>query len=338
MTLDRLQAQLDRFVRAHYGAEAEARRLRVMEAGHAGLTFGFEVWQGARCLDRLILKLAPKGVRRKGNTDVYRQAPLLRALHAQGLPVPPIRWASEDESWFEVPFVMMEFMPGEIFLAWDPDPKFGRTVAEAGVYWRIAAAALPPIHLFDWRRHLPDWEAPRPLAEEIRYWEPIMAQSPEPEWIRLGEAVRDLLLATMPEAEPIGLVHGDYQPSNLLFEDRRLVAILDWELACIGSQLLDIGWLLMTADPGHWHPDWGPVGAPPVAELRALYEQGMGREFPQIPWFQALAGFRLGAISCLNVKLHRKGQRVDPVWEKFALAVPNLFGHARAILEDYGRR
>ena len=64
-----------------------------MEAGHAGLTFGFRRDRARRRADaapRLVLKLSPPGVRRAGNTDVFHQAPLLRALHAAGLPVPDV--------------------------------------------------------------------------------------------------------------------------------------------------------------------------------------------------------------------------------------------------------
>jgi len=48
----------------------------------------------------------------------------------------------------------------------------------------------------------------------------------------------------------------------------------------------------------------------------------------------ALAGYRLGAIACLNVYLHRSGRRPDAVWERFALAIPLLFGRAAALLDD----
>ena len=100
MNIDEVAANLRRFVHAHYGAQCGVEALQVMEAGHAGLTFGFRVVDGAAATvrARLILKLSPPGVRRAGNTDVYRQAPLLRALHGAGLPVPDVPWAGADEA------------------------------------------------------------------------------------------------------------------------------------------------------------------------------------------------------------------------------------------------
>jgi len=49
-------------------------------------------------------------------------------------------------------------------------------------------------------------------------------------------------------------------------------------------------------------------------------------------WWQALAGYRLGSIACLNVHLHRSGRRPDAVWERFALAIPTMFARAAALL------
>ena len=74
-------AQLDTFLRSECGPGSRVADLRPMEDGHAGLTFGFDVINNAsESLCSYVLKLAPAGVARRGNTDVYRQAPLLRGL------------------------------------------------------------------------------------------------------------------------------------------------------------------------------------------------------------------------------------------------------------------
>ncbi len=335
MSLDRLAAQLQEFVAAHYEEPVAARNLHNMEDSHAGLTFGFDVFRGTEFLEAFVMRMAPAGVRLKGNTDVYRQAPLLRALHAAGQPVPVVRWASQDPRWFGVPFIVMEKLPGRTLIIWQPAPEFDRGAAWVNGLWRQAAAALAELHRFDWRRHLADWEAPVAVPDEIRKWDRILAQAPLPEWVAQGQEVRDLLLSRPPPPSPVGLFHGDYQPGNVLYRDGELVAIVDWELAGIGAQLIDIGWLMMMGDPTSWHTDWQPLHPPPGAELRAIYESALGRVMPGIPWYQALSGYRFGVISCLNVKLHRRGQRHDPVWEKFASSIPFLFGRARALLQDY---
>ena len=113
--------RLQRLIKSERGAGARVINFAVMEDGHAGLTFGFEVVDAAGApLGAYVLKMAPIGVVRRGNTDVYRQAPLQRALKKFGLPVPEIPWASPDEDQLGTPFLVMERMPGRVFLVWEP--------------------------------------------------------------------------------------------------------------------------------------------------------------------------------------------------------------------------
>jgi aminoglycoside phosphotransferase (APT) family kinase protein len=332
MKLEDLAALLGRFVQAHYGASACVDALEVMEAGHAGLTFGFRVIErsDAGALAHLVLKLSPPGVRRAGNTDVYRQAPLLRALHAQGLPVPDVPWAGDDEAWFGTPFVMMQWLPGTPFFVWQPDARFDRTPHAVAPLWEQCVDALVQLHRFDWQRHLPDWARPIPLQDEITRWDRILGKAPEPAWLEAGQRVRERLLEHLPPSPAPALLHGDCQPGNMLYESGRLTGIIDWELASIGSPLLDVGWLMMLADPLGWPPDWRPVCPLTPQAIAVRY----GVEPGAMAWWQALAGYRLGAISCLNVHLHRSGRRPDAVWERFALAIPVMFGRAAALLRD----
>jgi len=325
---------LARFVDATCGAATAVEVLRVMEAGHAGLTFGFDLVgpePGAR--RGLVLKLAPAGVRRSGNTDVYKQAPLLRALRAAGLPVPGVPYADPGESWFGVPFIMMERLAGLPFFVWQPDPAFDRSAAAVTPLYEQTIEAMAAIHRFDWRQHLPDWEEPRPLVDEILRWDAILAKSPRADWLQSGRSVRERLLATRPDGAPIGLVHGDCQPGNALFDDGRLTGLIDWELASIGSRRIDAGWMMMVADRSSWPDDWRPVCPLQPAQVAARYAKAMGEACDDLPWYQAYAGYRLGAISCLNVHLHRSGRRPDPIWERFALAIEPMFSRAAALLD-----
>lgn len=44
---------------------------------------------------------------------------------------------------------------------------------------------------------------------------------------------------------PVTLVHGDAGPGNFLFEDGRLTALIDWELAHLGDPMEDLAWFSM---------------------------------------------------------------------------------------------
>ena len=148
------------------------------------------------------------------------------------------------------------------------------------------------------------------------------------------ETNRSVAVPQCPTDTLVGLYHGDYQPGNILYAGDKLTGIIDWEISGIGDVLLDIGWLMMTVDPANWDESWHPWCPPTTEETRDIYERGMGRTFAEIPWYQAFAGYRLGSIGCLNVKLHRKGQRHDPIWESMGLCLSNMFERAREILSD----
>lgn len=307
--------------------------LSPMEEGHAGLTFGFDVVApSGAVLGSYVLKIAPVGVTRRGNTDVYRQAPLLRALKTTGVPVPAIPWASADEELLGTPFIVMEKLPGRMFLVWDPHPQFARDAAAVHTVWEQTARLLAQFHRVDAGVLLRDWEAPRSLTQELAVWPNVLKHAEDPAWLAAGTALGQALRATAPSAVSMGLVHGDYQPGNVLFEAGRITGVIDWELAFIGAQGLDLGWLSMMCDPASWDASFTPLTPPPRASLRAAYCEAGGPAHADTDWYQAMASYRLGSIACLNVKLHRTGKRHDPLWERFASSIATLLSRGLSLV------
>jgi aminoglycoside phosphotransferase (APT) family kinase protein len=327
-----LADRVQRMVRCERGADVRVIDFAVMEDGHAGLTFGFDVIDaGGAPLGSYVLKMAPAGVVRRGNTDVFRQAPLLRALRTCGLPVPEIPWASPEEDLLGTPFLVMERMPGRVFLVWEPHASFPREPARLREIWLQAARLLARVHRVDWQTALPDWEKPLPLPEEIGRWSKILRHAEDPDWLAAGTELGTLLASRMPDEAPVGLVHGDFQPGNILYQDGRAGGLIDWELAAIGAQGLDLGWMLMMSDKEAWHSGWQPVAPISAEDLIGGYREAGGPALHNIDWYQALAHYRLGSIACLNVKLHRTGKRPDALWERFAPSIPFLFARGIAL-------
>jgi aminoglycoside phosphotransferase (APT) family kinase protein len=329
---DSLAARVDRLIKTECGAGSHVVKFGAMEDGHAGLTFGFDVIRGFdvtsgadQRTDSYVLKLAPVGVARRGNTDVYRQAPLLRKLHAAGMPVPQVPWASQGDDILDAPFIVMERLPGRVFLVWEPHESFSRDRTELREIWLQAARMLAQLHRVDWRTALSDWEEPRPLKEELDHWSPVLRHAQDPKWLAAGTELNALLAAHRPEEQPVGVVHGDFQPGNILYVNGRAGGLIDWELTTIGSQGLDLGWLLMMSDAQAWDPNWRPVAPVSPEDLVGAYREAGGPALADIDWYQALAHYRLGAIACLNVKLHRTGKRTDSLWERFAPSISLLF-------------
>lgn len=333
-----LAERLGHLLRTQGAPDAVVRDLRVMPDGHAGLTFGLTVTQAGALDGPAVLKVGPPGVPRRGSTDIYRQARLLQALHSEGLPVPAILLAGADEDRLGGPFILMQKLPGRVFVPWEPDASFPQDAHFVRGLWLQAVRALAGIHRLDWTQVLGDWEAPYTLASELERWHSLLRHAPDPAWGEAGRRVHAALIAQPPPEAPVGLVHGDFQPGNALYEDGRLMGVIDWDLAGIGAQGADVGWLLMMVDPAAWVDGWRPVAPVARDELLAIYREAGGTAVGHLDWFQAFAQFRLGAIACLNVKLHRNGRRHDPLWERFAPAVSSLFARAQALLAQTSHR
>jgi aminoglycoside phosphotransferase (APT) family kinase protein len=276
--------------------------------------------------------MPPKGVRRSGNTDVLRQVPLLRALATAGVPVAPVVWFDDDERWFEVPYFMVRFLRGETYQVRNPSPAFdGVSCADV---LRSAVEALALVHRVDHERLLPGWEPPKDLRTEIDFWVPILQKAAEPEWTELGERTRQRLLERIPDVAHVGIFRGDFQTSNLLLDRADVVAVIDWEISGIGAQLLDLGWLLFMNDADSWADGAGLRVVPNFDEIVGWYAAAVGREvgLSDVAFYRALSAYRFGAISGLNVMLHRTGKRTDPEWEQIARSVSLMFRHALDLL------
>ncbi len=335
MEIAELQQRLTRFAYAHYGARSAVRALSGFAGSHGGLTFGFEVWDentGSRVAS-LVIRLSPVGVRRSGNTDVLRQVPLLQTLKALGFPVPTIRFHGADDEFLPTAYVIFERLPGRAFIVWEPDASFDLSAEKVGAIWRQAIAQIARVHQVDWQQHLAGWEVPQPIEHEVARWDSLLEKAAVPAWRALGTEVRALLLSKPPPLSPIGLMHGDCQPGNILFDSEgQVVALLDWELSGIGAQFYDLGWQIMIGDRASWHPSWCPHNSLTPEEMIAEYRAQTGRSCEGIHWYRALAGYRMAVVTGLFIRLHREGRRPDAAWEKMALGVPAMFGRARELL------
>src|SRR2546425_9579800 len=84
------------------------RAVHAIPEGHSGFTYWVEL-DGRRG----VLRLPPPGARIAGPADIPRQARIMAALHAQGLPVPAIVATSADPVVDGRPFVLMEAILGD---------------------------------------------------------------------------------------------------------------------------------------------------------------------------------------------------------------------------------
>jgi aminoglycoside phosphotransferase (APT) family kinase protein len=331
-----VQALLPRlagFARHAYGVDAEVRDLRRLP-GHSGLNYRFEIYSAAHrgLIDRLVIRLSPRPGPARGNIDMVRQAQLLQGVGRCGVPVPEVRWYGDDPRWFGVAYHMTGLIGGRPFQDWDPDPSFDLSAGGIQKIYRQAVDVLADIHQIPVTRLPIAQEAPRSVVDELAHWEGVADHAVTDQWRDGVNKIRELLIAQAPTAWRTGLVHGDFRAGNLLFDQDRLTAVLDWEVSSIGPQLLDLAWLLFFLNSRCWYGS-GPAHADQIADdLTERYKERTGDPLNGLTWFSALALYRYIAIILFNHMLHKTGKRADTLWEQMIQCVPALIGQAQRML------
>jgi aminoglycoside phosphotransferase (APT) family kinase protein len=124
-------------------------------------------------------------------------------------------------------------------------------------------------------------------------------------WRALTQDARPVLEWTLrwlelhaPAAESTVLVHRDYRLGNLLVDDGRLAATLDWEFAGWGDPREDLGWFCAPC----WRfarPDLEAGGLGDVADLLRGYNAAAGTAFTRadLAYWQVLAQLRWAVIA-----------------------------------------
>jgi aminoglycoside phosphotransferase (APT) family kinase protein len=277
--------------------------------------------------------MPPPNVKWRGTADVLRQVAVLQALDGTDVPHCSVRWSGDDLEWFGCPYFVVPALEGDVVRmgpgewAAELSPEARRGLA------RQAMTALAGIHRVDPAQvaYLGD---PVPFAEDVIRWDRFYERSADPERLALVPRLRERLLASLPENAPIGVFHGDFQWSNLFCSfDGTLLAVVDWELTGIGSTLNDVGWIATFSDPPAWSEGYLVSDVMPTAEEMAeMYEEAWGAPLPDLRWYRALAAYKFAIITGLNLSLHRRGKRPDPLWETTKLSMPTLTERALELL------
>lgn len=147
---------------------------------------------------------------------------LLTALHQAGLPVPEPLLLDTSSAVLPAPYLVMAFVPGTTEIAADRVPDSLDVMAD--LLLRIHALprhTLPPL-------------PPRldPLPEALDYL------PDESRWQDLRRHLQGCADSAY-RGEPV-LLHGDFWPGNLLWQDDRVTAVIDWEDAALGDPLSDL--------------------------------------------------------------------------------------------------
>ncbi len=334
MHLDELKRRLIPFCREMYADEAVQVTDVTKMPGHAGFSFGFTVETGGN-IESWYIRLPPPNVKWQGTADVLRQVAVLNALEGSPVPHCRVQWSGSDLRWFDCPYFIVPKLDGDV-VGLTSDGWVSRLDVETrrGMAGQ-AMTALARVHQVDTKEA--DYLGP-PIEfhEDVTRWDRFVEKAADPERLALVPAVRELLLAGIPQDAPIGIFHGDFQWANLFYSPAgELLAVIDWELTGIGATLNDVGWIATFNDPAAWATE-RDVGAvmPQADELIEMYAEAAGAGVGNLNWYRALAAYKFAIITGFNLMLHRRGKRPDASWEVTKESIEPLLHRAHELLRD----
>jgi aminoglycoside phosphotransferase (APT) family kinase protein len=259
----------------------------------------------------MVLRRPPLHPRPTSDKTMLREIAVLRTLAGTDVPHPGFIAGCEDLGVLGVVFYLMEevdgFNPGnemaqayvdDAAMRHDVGPAYAASLAGLGdVEWEgspLAAIRRPGSFL---ARQVPQFLG---LLESYRHdaYDPGSL----PSVTELAEWLED---ARPDDGEP-GIMHGDAHLNNVLLRRDRaeLAAFIDWEMCTVGDPLLDLGWLMVC-----WPTEPNAIDA--GAELAALgnlanraelleayasNSRAAAHRLASLPWFEALACFKLGIV------------------------------------------
>jgi aminoglycoside phosphotransferase (APT) family kinase protein len=239
--------------------------------------------------------------------DVGREGKILSALQGSSVPVPRLVASCEDPAVPEAPLLLMAAVEGVSLRDRIPAGS-GSPVAAIRAIAEQATDALADLHSLDWRAvGLDGFGRPDGFLErQVPRWRKQLRGYSHRDLVDL-EPVAEWLEANRPDQGEAGILHGDYHVDNCLFEvadPPRLAAVIDWEMSTIGDPLLDLGLFLAFWGRDRAERPAMPAvqaisridGAPTRSELAERYAARSGRSIEHLPYYMALAFWKLAVI------------------------------------------
>lgn len=233
--------------------------------------------------------------------DMSREHRVISALADTDVPVPAAYALCEDTEVIGAPFYVMERSLGRAYArAVDLEPlgpELTGAISERLVDTLVALHAVDPDAV-----GLTDFGRPQGfLGRQVRRWGTQLDASRSRD-LPDADALLTALAAHVPDEQPGTIVHGDFRLDNALVDDQgRVTAVLDWEMSTLGDPLTDLGTMLVYQHLAALAPD--SLSDAPLApgylspdDLRDRYAAQSGRNLSDLPFYLALAFFKLGVI------------------------------------------
>jgi aminoglycoside phosphotransferase (APT) family kinase protein len=311
--LDELRPRLEGWLARWCGASVSVHDLRAATSGWSNETIlvHFTSLGSPDVMRRVVVRMAGAAVTFPDD-DLAVQGEVQRAVHRLGVPAPAPVTVEADGAWMGAPFLVMPFVdghvPGEV-PALDPWITESSAVEQAALMDAFVDT-LAAVHRVDWRAAQlgsvlrgEDGALERELDWWVRYvdWscegERLAALDEGLQWCRTNQPA---------EVPAPSLLWGDPRLGNLVVgEDRRVRAVLDWDMASIGPAEMDLGWALVLQWCGEVLLERKVAGFPGHDDVVARYERTLGRPVRDLDWYEVFALVRSLAVSNRQARVAR---------------------------------
>lgn len=330
---------LDRF-RDHYDrrrpGELQGRlQASLITGGKSNLTY--RVWDDG---NRWVVRRPPVGRVLATAHDVQREYTVMQALAGSEVPVPPVHLLCREPDVLGAPFYVMGEVGGHTYRSASELDRLGpaRTATIAGRLVDTLAAlhVIDPVQV-----GLESFGRPEGfLGRQVRRWAVQLARATRREIPGAAELASGLASA-IPATGDVAILHGDYRLDNLLVEDDRITAVLDWEMATLGDPLTDLALMVVYQDlatvPGASIVTTASNarGYPGPGQIVARYAAATGRDVSAFGWYLGLAYFKLAVILEGIEARRRKGQTVGEGFDGVGVLVEPLITRGLERLREH---
>ena len=228
-------------------------------SGFSNETFIFSLEENDE-IKNFVLRLKPTNYQVFPEYNLKLQVDIMRCLHNRGFPAPNVILYESNEGILGSEFYLMDYINGEAPSDNPPyhmDPKgmVGKAVKEdRRKIWTEWIHYLNQIHILDIDDlGLTELESKYgksdPIDIDIEYYQDFLNWGMDGEDNPLCDDVLNWLRENKPKKNnPLSLCWGDSRPGNILYENFKATALLDWEMASYGDPISDVAWCLAVDD------------------------------------------------------------------------------------------
>ena len=255
------------------------------------------------------LRIPPRAAPASRDDGILREWRIIEALEGTDVPHTPAVAACTDTDVLGRTFYLMGFVDGWSPMGLEdhrwPAPFDADVDARRGLAFQLVEG-IALLSRVDWRaKGLDDLGRPEGFHErQVDRWTGFLERIKGRDLPGFDEAAAWLRSHRPIDYVP-GIMHGDYQFANVMYEHgapARLAAIVDWEMGTVGDPKLDLGWVVQswpddtTADDAAESGYVDMFGMPSRDEVLAHYAAVSGRQVDDIDYYVVLAKWKLAVV------------------------------------------